>query len=94
MIGENIKGTILQLPKKYGEKLHAPAIPESYLADKDKIKTYDIKITDEVYIVGYPSTYKLQHHLSNFPFVTEGMIASRIGEPLEDEHKGKGWTVS
>ena len=61
-----------------------------YLANEEKLNKYDIKITDEVFIIGYPSADKLQHHTTNFPFVTEGIISSKIGEFLEDEHRENG----
>ena len=48
----------------------------------------EIKITDEVFLIGYPSTNKLQHYSTNFPFVRQGIIASNIGELLVDEFNG------
>jgi Trypsin-like peptidase domain len=83
----DVTNAILHLHKKYGEMLYGQSILDSYLADQDKIQQYDIKITDEVFIIGYPSDDKLQHHTTNFPFVTSGMISSKIGEALEDEIK-------
>jgi hypothetical protein len=53
------------------------------------LKEYDIKIADEVFIIGYPSLNKLKYHLNNFPFLRQGILASKIGEPLEDEFKDK-----
>jgi len=85
----DVTNAIIQISKKYGERLYAQSILNGYLADEKKIQDYDIKMTDEVFIIGYPSADKLQHHASNFPFITDGTISSQIGQPLEDEHKEK-----
>lgn len=89
----DVTGAILELSRKYGEKLYGQSILNSYIADQDKIRELDIKMTDEVFIIGYPSADKLQHYTTNFPFVTDGTISSNIGQTLEDEHKEKDGSV-
>lgn len=49
------------------------------------IKDWDLKIGDPILTIGYPSGIK--HRITNFPFVRDGIIATRIGEELEDEYK-------
>ncbi len=50
---------------------------------KAKITELDITIGEEVVMVGYP--LGLRHRTSNFPLVRSGIVATRIGESLEDE---------
>jgi hypothetical protein len=78
---------ILLYGQQFEKEIRLEAIPLEYFATNEYIKKYDIKITDEVYVIGYPSTNKLRHSVANFPFVRQGMIASYIGEHLEDEFK-------
>lgn len=85
----DITNVIDQSVKIEDEQLYSVSILSNYLATPEKLKEYDIKITDEVFIIGYPSLNKLQHHLNNFPFVRQSTLASKIGEPLEDEYKDK-----
>lgn len=85
----DITNVIHQLLKIEDEELYSRSILCKYLATPEKMKEYDIKIADEIFILGYPSINKLQHHLNNFPFIRQGILASKIGEPLEDEYKDK-----
>lgn len=78
---------IYQYGKQYNKIINLQAIPMEFLATGETLDKYDIKITDEIFVVGYPSTNKLRHSVSNLPFVRQGIIASNIGEELEDEIK-------
>lgn len=49
------------------------------------IEDWDIKIGDEVLTIGYPEG--VRHRTSNLPLVRSGIIATRIGETLEDDYK-------
>lgn len=62
--------------------------PVDYLMTHDSMRQNEIKITDEVFLIGYPSNDNLQHHSTNFPFIRQGIIASNIGELLADEFQG------
>ena len=57
------------------------------LATKKLLEERDIKIGDEVLVIGYPTG--LKHKTTNFPLVRSGMISTRIGEELEDEKRKK-----
>jgi trypsin-like peptidase len=57
------------------------------LATKRLLEERDIKIGDEVLVIGYPTA--LKHKTTNFPLVRSGMISTRIGEEIEDEKKEK-----
>jgi hypothetical protein len=50
---------------------------------KERLKELDVTIGDDVMIIGYP--HGIRHHGTAYPFVRAGIIASRIGERLEDE---------
>lgn len=58
--------------------------------DKQKIEELPITIGDEIIAMGYPSLRGLKHLTTNFPFLRQGIISSKIGELLEDivEHNG------
>jgi hypothetical protein len=71
------------------EKLKAYATLDEYLVTPELIQTYDIKIADEVMIIGYPQIHGLKHKITNFPVVREGIIATNIDEDLEDHYPSK-----
>jgi len=64
------------------------ALPIELIATKEVIQIQDIKIGEEVVVVGYP--IGLKHRDTNFPLVRRGIISTNIGEPLEDYVKDKG----
>jgi hypothetical protein len=55
------------------------------LLTTDKIKDWDIKIGDQINVIGYPEG--IRHRTTNFPILRSGIISSMIGEELEDEYK-------
>jgi hypothetical protein len=55
------------------------------LLNADKIKDWDIKIGDQINVIGYPAG--IRHRMTNFPIIRSGIISSMIGEELEDECK-------
>ena len=57
----------------------------SDFVDKAKLEEFDITIGDDVMVVGYPSG--LTQGKTNFPIVRAGIIATRIGEPYEDDKR-------
>ena len=57
--------------KQYNIKPNHFAAPVDYLLTNDTMRKNEIKITDEVFLIGYPSTNNLQHHTTNFPFVRQ-----------------------
>lgn len=61
------------------------AIRLDYFCSPKTIEDLDIKIADEVMVLGYPQLYGLKHEKSNFPIVRQGIIASRIKENLKDK---------
>lgn len=54
-----------------------------HVLDRKGIVEHDITIGEEIIVVGYP--LGLRHRTTNFPLFRSGMIATRIGEQLEDE---------
>lgn len=56
----------------------------TWFADTKQIETLDITMGDEILVIGYP--IGLRHRTTNFPLLREGIIATRIGETLEDDH--------
>jgi S1-C subfamily serine protease len=50
---------------------------------KEKLQELDVTIGDEIMVIGYPMG--LKHRTTNFPLVRSGIIATKIGESLEDE---------
>lgn len=64
--------------------LSIKGIPYEYLASPRIIEEMNIKIADEIMVLGYPFLNKLRHQVSNFPLVRQGIIASQINENLED----------
>lgn len=55
----------------------------SLFADAAKLQELDITIGEEIIVIGYP--LGLRHRTTNFPLFRGGIIATRIGETLEDE---------
>lgn len=55
----------------------------SLFADATKLQELDITIGEEITVIGYP--LGLRHRTTNFPLIRGGIIATRIGETLEDE---------
>ena len=66
------------------------AFYDLFLNDQ-KMKELEITMGDEVVVVGYP--LGLKHRTSNLPLLRSGMIATRIGETLEDEVPDVGGTT-
>jgi S1-C subfamily serine protease len=63
----------------------------SDFGDRSKREELDITIGEEALVIGYP--LGLRHAKTNFPLVRGGIIATRIGENLEDEYKEKDGTI-
>jgi hypothetical protein len=63
----------------------------SDFGDRAKMEELDVTIGEEVLVIGYP--LGLRHAKTNFPLVRGGIIATRIGENLEDEYKEKDETI-
>jgi len=63
----------------------------SFFADGAKLEELDVTIGDDVVVIGHP--LGLTHRGTNFPLVRAGMIASRIGESLEDEYEERDGTT-
>jgi hypothetical protein len=59
--------------------------------NNQKIRELEITMGEEVVIVGYP--LGLKHRTSNLPLIRSGLIATRIGESLEDEVKDVGGKI-
>jgi hypothetical protein len=55
------------------------------LADSNKIKELDIAIGDQIMVICNPMG--LKHRRNNLPLVRGGILATQIGESLEDEQK-------
>ncbi len=58
------------------------------IADREKIKEFEITIGEEVMVIGYPKGLKQGN--TNFPLVRAGLIATRIGDSLIDEVEENG----
>jgi hypothetical protein len=65
--------------------IESQALPIDNLAAKAQIQEKDIKIGDEILVIGYPAGWR--HKNTNFPLVRSGIISTRIGEELEDDYK-------
>jgi V8-like Glu-specific endopeptidase len=63
----------------------------TWFANKEELKRLDITMGDEVIVIGYP--LGLRHKTNNLPLLRQGMIATRIGEELEDEVIDNGGKV-
>lgn len=70
--------------------IESQSVPYAMLATKQLLAEKDIKIGDEILVIGYPSG--LKHRTTNFPLVRSGIIATRIGEELEDYKKEEDGT--
>jgi Trypsin-like peptidase domain len=57
------------------------------LLTSDKIADWDIKIGDEINVVGYPDG--IRHETTNFPIIRSGIISSMMGENLDKPPDGK-----
>ena len=63
----------LNLMNAHGLRPDLFGAPIEYLTSHDGIYSHrknEIKISDEVLLIGYPSTANLQNHTTNFPFVS------------------------
>lgn len=60
-------------------------------ADRTKLEEFGITIGEEVLVIGYP--LGMRHAKTNFPLVRGGIIATRIGENLEDEYREENETI-
>jgi hypothetical protein len=67
-----------------GPLLKSKAVLIDYFLNHELMEGLDIKVADEILVIGYPEMYGLRHHTSNLPIVRQGIIASNIGENLED----------
>jgi len=52
---------------------------------KDKLQELEVTIGDDIMVIGYPMG--LKHRTTNHPLVRSGIIATKIGDSLEDEIK-------
>lgn len=59
--------------------------------DKAKLAELDVTIGEEIVTIGYP--LGLRQGKTNFPLLRAGIIATRIGENLEDEYQEPDGTV-
>lgn len=59
-------------------------VPEYLFATKDKRKELDITAGEEIIVVGYPSG--LCQGRTNYPLIRQGIIATRIGEELQEQN--------
>jgi hypothetical protein len=64
--------------------LKSRAVLYDYFLTPELMERLDIKIADEILVIGYPDMFELRHQISNLPIVRQGIIASNIGENLED----------
>jgi Trypsin-like peptidase domain len=87
----DITGLIVRLKQQYNERIPFQPILLNELATPELIQKYDVKIGDEIIVIGFPNLHGLQHPTTSFPIVRQGIIASNIGEPLQDHknHAGK-----
>jgi hypothetical protein len=63
--------------------LHFHAIPFELFANEERRKAWDVAICDDVLVFGYPSGWR--QGKTSFPLARSGIIATRIGETMEDE---------
>jgi len=54
----------------------------SHFIDQEKMDKWDIKIGDEILVIGYP--LGITQGDNNFPLIRSGIISSRIGTTIED----------
>jgi S1-C subfamily serine protease len=63
----------------------------SDFGDQNKREELDVTMGDEIMVIGYP--LGLRQGKTNFPLVRSGIIATRIGETLEDDYKESNGTI-
>jgi hypothetical protein len=72
------------LNSKDAPLLRARATRHEYFLTPEITERLDVKISDEILVIGYPGMFGLKNQISNLPIVRQGIIASNIGENLED----------
>jgi hypothetical protein len=65
------------------QKISAKWADYSSFSDSATIGRLGITMGDEVLVLGYP--LGLRHRTTNYPLVRQGIVATMIGESLEDE---------
>lgn len=75
-------------PAHPGDALLLRYIEYKGFADPKARKRFSIDVGDEVLVIGYPQG--VRHHANSLPLVRQGMIASMLGEALEDELPDRG----
>jgi hypothetical protein len=73
----DVTGLLVQYPQ-----IQNQIVTYDMFANAAKREQLDIKIADEIMVVGYP--LGLRHHTTNIPLVTTGIISTQIGENIED----------
>ena len=63
----------------------------SDFGDQTKREELDVTIGDEILVIGYP--LGIRQGATNFPLVRSGMIATRIGETLEEDYEESDGTL-
>jgi hypothetical protein len=63
----------------------------SDFCDQTKREELDVTMGDEIMVIGYP--LGIRQGKTNFPLVRSGIIATRIGETLEDDYKEPKGTI-
>jgi hypothetical protein len=63
----------------------------SHFADRSKLDELDVTMGDEIVVIGYP--LGLRQGATNFPLLRGGIIATRIGEILEDDYRESDGTL-
>jgi V8-like Glu-specific endopeptidase len=61
-------------------------LPLDKIATKSVIEKEEIRMGEEILVMGYPSG--LKHRTTNFPLLRKGIISTRIGEELQDNFRG------
>jgi len=63
----------------------------SDFGDRAKRDELDVTMGDEIVVIGYP--LGLRQGATNFPLLRSGIIATRIGETLEDDYREPNGTI-
>ncbi|MEW6232325.1 MAG: serine protease [Chloroflexota bacterium] len=63
----------------------------SLFVDREKMEELDITMGDEIVVIGYP--LGLRQGATNVPLLRGGIIATRIGETLEDDYRESDGTL-
>lgn len=63
----------------------------SDFGDRTKMEELDVTIGDEILVIGYP--LGLRQGATNFPLLRSGIIATRIGETLEEDYQKSDGTL-